>query len=164
MKEKHINNIVFINGKVSCRNSYERKCAHEKAIQMNATHKSIIDYTKYYVNETIVDWQIDCCWDCGNVQVKISGTPYSYVVINEGNESIIIGNKSMIPPCKIINISTSGMKGKIKIAKRCFVKGNYHVTNVYLLLKEYFRVNRFPFELIDIIIGFIKKSLLKVIL
>lgn len=45
-----------INGqkvKILCRNSYQRKCAHEYAEQKGLSHRSIVDYTKFHINRSI---------------------------------------------------------------------------------------------------------------
>ena len=90
--------------KILCRNSYERRMAHEYAEQKGLCHRSIIDYTQMHINQDVeVRSYSGCCRDCDRYTIKISGTPYSYVQINNGYDKEIIGNAGMIPePLEIL--------------------------------------------------------------
>ncbi|CAH6419742.1 Hypothetical protein HVR_LOCUS819 [uncultured virus] len=84
--------------KILCRNSYERRLAHQCAAEKGISHRSIIDYTQIHVNQKVTKTsESGCCTDCDGFEVTISGTPYSFVELNNGLEPTTIGNKQQIP-------------------------------------------------------------------
>lgn len=104
--EKTIDNAAISGQKVKilCRNSYERRQAHEYAEQKGLSHRSIIDYTQMHVNQDVVKTRDSgCCRYCDSFKVTISGTPYSFVEVNNGYTKEEIGNKSMLPPTEVEN-------------------------------------------------------------
>lgn len=85
--------------KLVCRNSYERQIYHKEAEKLGITHRSIIDYTQMNINRDLKKIEMSgCCSDCDEYQVAITGTPFSLVEINNGNDKKIVGNSKMIPP------------------------------------------------------------------
>jgi hypothetical protein len=101
------NNIdrAAINGrkvKILCRNSYERKCDHEYAEKKNLSHRSIIDYTQYHINQKVETFSGAWDFTCEEYTIKLSATPYSFVEINNGVQKEIIGNQDMLPKDKVI--------------------------------------------------------------
>lgn len=88
--------------KILCRNSYERKCAHDYAEQLGLEHRSIIDYTQYHINQDVQTFSGTWDFSCEEYMIKLSATPYSFVEINNGNQKEIIGSHDMLPKDKII--------------------------------------------------------------
>ena len=94
-----------INGrkiKILCRNAYERKCTHDYAEKKNLSHRSIIDYTQYHINQSVETFSGAWDFTCEEYKIKLSATPYSFVEINNGNQKEIIGNQDMLPKDKVI--------------------------------------------------------------
>ena len=79
--------------RILCRNSYERRYAHNLAEASGLTHRSVIDYSEFHINRKLRD--SNCCQ--GNVTGEISCTPFSYVEIGNGSEKKVIGDASMLP-------------------------------------------------------------------
>lgn len=87
--------------KIICRNSYERKQSHQYAFVKGLKARSIIDYTKFYVNQRVdKTYNSQCCRDCDGFTVTFMATPFSFVEINNGNEKEIIGTSESLPAPK----------------------------------------------------------------
>jgi phosphoenolpyruvate synthase/pyruvate phosphate dikinase len=92
---------AFVNNKktkILCRNSYERKIAHTYANAKGISHKTILDYSQIHINQTIQKTKESyCCSDCDGYEIKVTATPYSFVQVNNGYVTELIGTLSMIP-------------------------------------------------------------------
>jgi len=84
--------------KIVCRNSFERMCIHQYAELRNIPHRSIINYNQIHINQSVTrNRDSHCCHDCDQFKIVISGTPFSFVEINNGFEKEIIGNELTLP-------------------------------------------------------------------
>ena len=110
-------------GKVLCRNSYERRKYHEYAQSKGLSHRSITNYYTYHINEDLkIETDSRCCQECNLYKVVITGTPFSYVEINNGYEKEIIGTPNLAP---------SPVKG--------FFYGSFISNNINRIKEEYKR-------------------------
>lgn len=99
--------------KILCRNSYERRFAHQYAQEKGLTCRSIIDYRKIHVNQKITLYN-----DCDEFEIIIWGTPQSFVEINNGMEKEVYGNPEMIPSPDIYYRYATGLQGIKQMKER----------------------------------------------
>jgi hypothetical protein len=88
--------------RVPCKNSYERRIAHDYANKLGLQNRTIIDYNNMYIhcykesyNEC--DYFYDVYHDGEVYKLNLATSPTSFVEINNGNDKLTIGDATLLP-------------------------------------------------------------------
>lgn len=80
--------------KIQCRNSYERKRAHEEAEKRGIEHRTILDFEGEVHQNFRWEYSGSCICDCcSSVLVTCTYTPMSWVEFGNGKEKLVIGEE-----------------------------------------------------------------------